>query len=121
MWRFLFIAFLLAHGGIHLAMWIPQPKAEAPFDAGRSWLLGNQRPLALVLAVATAVILVAAGIGLSTHADWWRAAAVAGLAGSLGLMILFFHTWFLPIQMVYAGLLIGLLWLEWPSEVMVGV
>ena len=121
MWRFVFIAFLIAHGAIHLAMWIPQPKADAPFDAGRSWLLGNQRLLALVSAVAIAVILVAAGIGLWAHADWWRAAAVVGLAGSLGLMILFFQTWFLPIQVVNAGLLIGLLWLDWPSEAMVGV
>ena len=121
MWRFVFVAFLLAHGGIHLAMWIPQPKADAPFDAGRSWLLGNQRPLALVFAGAIAVTLVAAGIGLWAHAGWWRAAGVVGLAGSLGLMILFFRTWFLPIQVVNAGLLIGLLWLEWPSEAMVGV
>lgn len=43
MWRFVFIAFPIAHGAIHLAMWIPQPKADAPFDAGRSWLIGNQR------------------------------------------------------------------------------
>lgn len=45
---------------------------------------------------------------------------VAGLAVSLGLMILFFNPWFLPIQIVNAGL-VGILWLSWPSESMVGV
>ena len=120
MWRFLFIAFLLAHGAIHLAMWIPQPKADAPFDAGRSWLLGNQRLFALILAVAIAVVLIAAGVGLWAHADWWRAAAIVGLTGSLGLMILFFQTWFVPIETVNAALIVSLLWLQWPSATMVG-
>jgi hypothetical protein len=120
MWRFLFIAFLIAHGAIHLAIWIPQPKPDAPFDAGRSWLLGNQRQLAMVLAVAIAVVLVVAGIGLWAQADWWRTAAVVGLVGSFGLMIVFFHPWFIPIQVINAALILALLWLDWPSEAMVG-
>lgn len=46
MWRFLFIAFLIAHGGIHVAIWAtPKPNdQEAPFDASHSWLLGNEGP-----------------------------------------------------------------------------
>jgi len=120
MWRFVFIAFLIAHAAIHLAMWIPQPKADAPFDAGRSWLLGNQRALALVLAVTIAVVLGAAGVGLWVHADWWRTAAVVGLAGSLGLMIPFFQPWFIPIEAVNAALIASLLWLQWPTATMVG-
>jgi hypothetical protein len=123
MWRFVFIAFLLAHGGIHLAIWAtPTPKeANVPFDANQSWLVGSQRPLAILLALAAAGFLVAAGVGLWIEAPWWRNIAVTGLASSLVLMILFFHTWFVPIQVVNAGLLVGLLWLEWPSEAMVGV
>jgi hypothetical protein len=120
MWRFLFIAFLIAHGAVHLAMWVPQPKVDAPFDAGRSWLLGNQRPLAMVLGIAIAAVLVAAGIGLWAHADWWRATAIVGLAGSLGIMILFFHPWYLPIETINAALIVSLLWLQWPSVTMVG-
>jgi hypothetical protein len=123
MWRFVFIAFLLAHGGIHLAIWATPTTNEAkvPFDANQSWLMGSQRGLAIVLALAAAISLVAAGVGLWIEGPWWRTIAVVGLASSLVLMILFFQTWFIPIQVVNAGLLIGLLWLEWPSEAMVGI
>ena len=122
MWRFVFIAFLLAHGGIHLAIWAtPKSKdANIPFDANQSWLVGSQRGLAMILAVVAGGLLVAAGVGLWTEGPWWRTIAVTGLAVSLGLMVLFFHPWFLPIQVVNAALLVGLLWLEWPSEAMVG-
>lgn len=122
MWRFLFIAFLLAHAGVHTAIWAtPAPKdPEAPFDAGHSWLLGDQRTLALVLALAAAGLLLVAGIGLWVHAGWWRPVAVVGLAVSFGLMVLYFTPWFLLIEAVNAGLIVGILWLDWPSKSMVG-
>jgi lysylphosphatidylglycerol synthetase-like protein (DUF2156 family) len=121
MWRFLFIAFLIAHGGIHVAIWAPKPKGQkVAFDPSHSWLLGSQRPLALVLALAAAALLVASGIGLWAHADWWRTVAVLGLVVSFGLMALYFHPWFLLIQAVNAALIVGLLWLDWPSRSMVG-
>lgn len=122
MWRFLFIAFLIAHAGIHAAMWAtPAPKdPKAPFDAADSWLIGTQRGVALFLALAAAALLVAAGIGLWAHAEWWRPVAVGGLAVSFGLMVLYFNPWFLFIQAVNAGLLVGLIWLDWPSNTMVG-
>lgn len=47
-------------------------------------------------------------------------AAVAGLAVSFGPMVLFFHPWLLSIQAVNAGLIVGLVWLDWPSTAMVG-
>jgi hypothetical protein len=119
MWRFIFIAFLIAHGLIHLAMWVfvpkPAPGKEAPFDASHSWLLGNQRVLAATVAVATMVLLVAAGIGLWAHADWWRAVAVAGLGVSFGLMVVWFNPWFAFIEIVNAGLLVGIAFYAWPS------
>jgi hypothetical protein len=122
MWRFLFIAFLLAHAGVHAAIWAtPAPKdPEASFDAGHSWLLGDQRALALVLALAAAGFLLVAGIGLWAHAEWWRPVAVVGLAVSFGLMVLYFNPWFLVIEAVNAGLIVGILWLDWPSKSMVG-
>jgi hypothetical protein len=122
MWRFLFIAFLIAHGGVHVAIWAtPKPKDQkVPFDASHSWLFGSQRPLALVLALAAAALLVAASIGLWAHAEWWRTAAVVGLAASFGLMVLYFHPWFLFIEAVNAALIVGILWFEWPSKAMVG-
>lgn len=122
MWRFLVIAFLIAHGAIHVAMWAtPKPKDQTPpFDASHSWVLGGQRGLAVALALAAAALLIAAGVGLWAHAGWWRPAAVVGLAVSFGLMVLYFTPWFLPIQAFNAALLVGITWLEWPSRAMVG-
>jgi len=122
MWRFLFIAFLLAHSGIHAAIWAtPKPKDQSvPFDPSHSWLLGSHRGLAMALALAAAGLLVAAGIGLWAHAPWWRSVALAGLGVSFGLMVLYFNPWFLFIQAVNAALIVGLLWLAWPSKTMVG-
>jgi hypothetical protein len=121
-WRFLFIAFLIAHGGIHVAIWAtPKPKdPPPPFDPSHSWVLGDRRGVALVLALVAGVALVAAGIGLWASAEWWRPVAVAGLAVSFGLMVLFFTPWFVPIQVLNAALIVGLLWLDWPSRAMVG-
>jgi len=122
MWRFLFIAFFFVHAAIHAAMWAtPAAKdRKAPFDAGNSWLLGTQRGVAMVLALAAAVLLVAAGVGLWANDEWWRSVGVAGLATSFGLMVLYFTPWFLFIQAVNASLIVGLLWLAWPSKSVVG-
>ena len=72
MWRVIFIAFLLVHGAIHVAIWAtPAAKAQdAPFDASNSWLLGSQRSVAMIIALAAAALLAAAGIGLWVQADW---------------------------------------------------
>jgi hypothetical protein len=124
MWRFIFIAFLIAHGLVHVAMWVfvpkPAPGKEAPFDASYSWLFGNHRALAATVAAATAVVLVVAGLGLWAHADWWRAVAVIGLAASFLLMVVYFTPWFIFIEGVNAALIGSILWLSWPSETMVG-
>jgi hypothetical protein len=122
MWQFLFIAFLIAHGVVHLVMWVPKPEAgkEAPFDASYSWLLGSQKGLAATVALATAAILIVAGFGLWAHTDWWRAAAVVGLAASFGLMVVYFTPWFLFIEGVNAALFVSIVWLSWPSKTMVG-
>lgn len=124
MWRFIFIAFLIAHGLVHVAMWVlvpkPAPGKKAPFDASYSWLLGNQRALAASVAAGTAVVLVVAGLGLWANADWWRAAAVIGLAASFLLMVVYFTPWFTFIEGVNAALIGSILWLSWPSKTMVG-
>jgi hypothetical protein len=35
-------------------------------------------------------------------------------------MIFYFHPWFLFIQAVNAGLIVAIVWLDWPSKTMVG-
>ncbi|HEX6302458.1 MAG TPA: hypothetical protein VF148_18565 [Acidimicrobiia bacterium] len=120
MWRILFIAFLIAHGGVHLAMWLSPIDPDAAFNVNRSWLVGDQRGLAVALAVVAAVLLVVGGVGLWVGGSWWRLIAVAGLSVSFLLMVLYFHPWFIPIQVINAALIVALLWLDWPTEAMVG-
>ena len=122
MWRFLFIGFLIAHGLVHLAIWlVPKPPDQkVPFDPEHSWLLGDQKTVAVVLAVAAAALLMGGGLGLWAHADRWRGVAALGLAVSFGLMIVYFNPWYLFIEAVNAALVVGLAWLSWPSRPMVG-
>lgn len=122
MWRFLFIAFLIAHGLVHLAIWlVPKPAdGKAPFDVTHSWLIGDVKPVAVLLATVAAVLLVGSGLALWASAEWWRGVAVAGLAVSFGLMVLYFNPWYLFIEVVNAAIVVGLLWLSWPSRSMVG-
>ena len=122
MWRFAFIAFLIAHGAVHLAIWATPASTEpkAPFDVRHSWLLGDSRRLPLGLAIGAALFLIASGITLWIGVAWWRPVAMAGLVASFALMVLFFHPWFLPIQAVNAALVVALAWLAWPSQSLVG-
>ncbi len=122
MWRFLFIGFLIAHGLVHLAIWLmPKPaEQKAPFDPDHSWLLGDQKTVAVLLAVTAAVLLVGAGLGLWGAADWWRGVAVVGLVTSFSLMVVYFTPWYLFIEGVNAALIVGIAWLTWPSKTMVG-
>ena len=122
MWRFLFIGFLIAHAFVHLAIWLmPKPADQkAPFDPDHSWLLGDQKTVAVLLAVTAAVLLMAGGLGLLAHAGWWRSVAAIGLAASFGLMVVYFNPWYLFIEAVNAALIVGIVWLTWPSPAMVG-
>jgi hypothetical protein len=122
MWRFVFIAFLIAHGAVHLAIWTTpaSTKADAPFDVRHSWVLGDRRGLPLGLAIGAALFLIASGVSLWGGVAWWRPVAVTGLMASFALMVLFFHPWFLPIQAVNAALVVALVWLAWPSQSLVG-
>lgn len=118
----LFIAFLIADGLVHLAIWlIPKPAdQETPFEPDHSWLLGDRKTVAVLLAVMAAVLLVGACLGLWASAGWWRSVAVIGLVTSFGLMVVFFNRWFLFIEVVNAALIVGIVWLSWPSKTMVG-
>jgi hypothetical protein len=120
MWRVLFIAFLIAHGGVHLAMWFSPIDPNGPFDPSYSWAVGDRRGVAVMLAAIAAGLLIVSGLGVWMEESWWRLIALAGLSVSFLLMALFFHPWFIPIQVINAALVVALLWLDWPTEAMVG-
>lgn len=87
--------FLIAHGVVHLGVWLPTPREDAPFDPGHSWLLGDTRSQARALAWMAALVLAAGGVLVLAGGGLGAALAVAGAAISLALVILTFHPWLL--------------------------
>jgi uncharacterized membrane protein YphA (DoxX/SURF4 family) len=119
--RVLLSVFFIAHGLVHVAIWAPKYDPEkAPFDASHSWLLGDRRPLARVVAFLAAAILIVAGIALIAQGEWWRPTAVVGLSVSTALLLLYFNRWYLFILAVNIALIAGIAWLDWPSTSTVG-
>jgi hypothetical protein len=98
----LLAAFLVAHGLIHLAVWLPPPAPEdqAPFAPDHSALLTRTHVpraaahrLAVWLASATTVSYVAAGVAVAVGSGWAVGlAAVAAIVG-LSLKALYFNPW----------------------------
>jgi hypothetical protein len=86
---------LIAPGLIHVAIGIPAPRAEAPFDSGRSWLFGTRaesrgrsRPRRCSTRRLPAIlVLLGAGAGAGL--------AVAGAMASLRFVLLTFQPWLL--------------------------
>jgi hypothetical protein len=87
--------FLVAHGLVHLAIWLPALKEDAPFDPGRSWMLGEQRALTRALAIAACVVLAIGGVLVLVGAGVGAAVATVGAVISLALVLLTFHPWLL--------------------------
>ena len=96
--------FLIAHGLVHLATWLPAPKDDAPFDPRRSWLVGDSPAVVRPLAITAAGLLVAAGILVLSGAGAGVPIAVAGAGASLTLVLLF-HPWFLAAIAINAAII----------------
>jgi hypothetical protein len=125
--------FLMFHGMIHGSYLLrqPVPKQGAPawpFRVDRSWLFSGLgvdstavRMLGRQLAGLTVVGFLVAGSGLLLGQEWWRAAALVASICSLLLLILYYHSWLLLGMAISTALLIGLIWLDWPSSQLVGL
>ena len=87
--------FLIAHGLVHLAVWVPAPEQDAPFDPGHSWLLGEIRRPARAVAATAAALLSVAGILVLAGAGAGTDLAVVGATVSVALVGLTFHPWLL--------------------------
>jgi hypothetical protein len=98
--------FLIAHGLLHLAIWLPKPDAKAPFDVGHSPFAGNVRRLAAALAVVAALVLAAGGLGLIAGASWWAPVTIAGAAISAALLLLTFNQWWLIALGINAAIIV---------------
>ena len=103
--RVLLGAFIVAHGLLTAFIWVSPAKADAPFQATHSWLVGDARPLAVVLALVAAVGFVVAGIGFIGQQTWWAFTGSGAGAVALLLMALFFNPWLLAGIAISAGIL----------------
>jgi hypothetical protein len=103
--RFLLGAFMVTHGLVTAFIWVSPAKADAPFRATHSWLVGDARPLAVVIALVAAAGFVLAGIGFLTHQTWWAVTGIGSRAVALLLMTLFFNSWLLAGIAISAGIL----------------
>lgn len=98
--------FLVAHGLVHLAVWIAPQPPDAPFDSRRSWLLGDAEALSRALAVAASALFVLAGALVLAGAGAGAGVAIAGAAISLLLVLLTFHPWFLAAVAINIGVIV---------------
>jgi hypothetical protein len=112
------IGLLLAiHGFAHwqlTTLWGSRPEAS-------SWLLGaSGAGLGNALWVLALLTFLAAGIGAGFHWSWWRPAAILASVISLAVMALYWDSNMALGAAVNIGVLVGLLWLRWPTPEMVG-
>ena len=129
--------FLIAHGLVHAGLAVvPNPndqdaKPGAFFTSPeRSWLL-PQLGLNAAAVQWTGIILVAlatlgfvlAGLGVFGVAGLttvWRTVAVISASVSLVLLVLFWHPWLIVGVLIDIGILVSLLWVNWPSAELIG-
>jgi hypothetical protein len=93
--RWILGLFLIAHGLVHLAIWLAPSTKNAPFDVHHSPLFGDVGILATLLGVAAGTVFVISGIGYLTGQAWWAVTAVIGAGMSTGLMLLTFTPWWI--------------------------
>jgi hypothetical protein len=61
-----------------------------------SWLIGDARPLAIVIALVAAAGFVLAGVGIIADQVWWAVTGVGAGVVALVLMTLFFNPCYWP-------------------------
>ena len=103
--RILLGAFIVAHGLLTAFIWVSPPNPDAPIRATHSWLLGDARTLAVVVALVAAAGFVLAGVGFITDQAWWPAIGVGAGTAALLLMALYFNPWLLAGIAISAGIL----------------
>ncbi len=102
-------AFLSGHAAVHAVMWtLPFTSAVSnmPFDPAHSWVWGESRLLALVLAGLATVAFAVTTVGYALDAGWWPPVMVLAAAVSLLLMVLYFSPYWSVGIVLSAGLLV---------------
>jgi hypothetical protein len=120
----LLVAFLVAHGLVHLAIWLPHPTPDPakppPFEPGHSAVLTRAsvspptiEHVAFALTWATAAAYVVAAVGVAVGAPWAVPALAGAALAGLALKAVFFHPW-LSIGVVLDVLVLTSALAGWP-------
>jgi hypothetical protein len=123
--RWVLIVFLIAHGVVHINVWVSKIMASQGTNPSHSWLLGDQRTVATGLAVAAASLFALAGAGLLFRTGWWGPATVIAAGVSLMLTALFPDPfkpspWLIAPVAIDLGLIAGVVWFSWPTRAVFG-
>lgn len=113
--RTVLAALLAGHAAVHAVMWtLPFTDAtrEMPFDPGHSWMFGDSRVPAVVLAGVATLAFAVSAVGVLLQAAWWPVAMLVASVVSLVLMI----GWFTPWWLVGIALSGGLALFAWQSQ-----
>lgn len=102
----LFGAFLIAHGLVHVVIWLVPASDDVPFDVRRSWAFGDLGTGVTALAMAVGAAFVVAGIAVLASAAWWPPIVVGAAAGSLALLAVTFTPWWLLGIAIDVGLVV---------------
>lgn len=99
------------HGWVHVVLWaIPfseEALADLPMDPGHSWLLGDARGVGLGLGIVTALVFVAAAVGIWIDAGWWPHVGIVAAGLGIVLMTLFFSPWWALGYVIDAALIVA--------------
>ncbi len=87
--------FLILHGIINGAIWIPSQRGDqlAGFGSQASWLFAGVRPVVVTLALIAAGGFILSGAALLTNVEWWAPVATLAACASLALIVATFTPW----------------------------
>lgn len=124
MTTFLVAGFLLLHGLLHLAVWLPKPEPDPakppPFEPDHSAVLTaahvpvkSVHALAIGLAAGTCAAYLLAAVAVALGAPFAVGVAIAAALVGLVLKGLYFHPWLSIGVLLDLGVLSAAVW-EWP-------
>jgi len=95
MWRLVVAGFLVLHGILHAAIWLPpQQGSDLPnFGAQASWLFAEVRPVVVTLALVAAGGFALSGMAYMAHLDMWAVPATVAAVASMALIVATFTPW----------------------------
>jgi hypothetical protein len=129
--------FLIAHGLVHAGLAAapdpddPESKPGAFFTSlERSWLLPKVglstvvvQWIGIVLVAVATLGFVLAGLGVfgvPGLSEIWRTLSLISAGVSLLLLVLFWHLWLIVGLLLDIGILVALLWVDWPATDLIG-